>query len=65
MKTIVNLETGEVTERELTKDELAQQAIDEKATAARLAAKEAKEAAIVAVYDKLGLTPEEIALITQ
>jgi len=65
MKTIHNVETGEIVERELAKEEMAQQVKDEKLVAAKEAAKEAREAAIAAVYDKLGLTPEEIALITQ
>lgn len=60
MKTIVNVETGEVTERELNAEELAQQAIDEKASAARDAEKAKAEAAKSAVLDKLGLTADDL-----
>jgi len=60
MKTIVNLETGEVTERELNAEELAQAAIDEKASAAREAEKAKAEAAKAAVLDKLGLTADDL-----
>ena len=60
MKTIVNVETGEVTERELNAEELAQQAIDEKANAAREAEKAKAEAAKSAVLDKLGLTADDL-----
>ena len=60
MKTIVNVETGEVIERELNAEELAQAAIDEKANAVREAEKAKAEAAKSAVLDKLGLTTDDL-----
>ena len=66
MKTIVNCETGEVTERELNADEVKQQATDEKEYAKaqkieadKLAAKQSAQAKLAA----LGLTADEIAAI--
>jgi len=63
MKIIVNCETGEVTERELTDEELAQQAKDEAAEAKSRAEAEAKAAARQAILDRLGLTEEEARLL--
>ena len=67
MKMIVNCETGEVTERELNAEELAQQEID---YAKYLAAKaitdaeaEAKETAKAAILDRIGLTADELKTI--
>jgi hypothetical protein len=63
----INCTTGEVTERELTADELAQRGADAEAYANKKAAddKEAadKAAARQAVYAKLGLTADEIAAL--
>ena len=66
MKTIINCETGEVTERELNADEIKQQAIDEKeyakaqkVEADKLAAKQSAQAKLAA----LGLTADEVASI--
>jgi len=66
MKTIINCETGEVTERELNADEVKQQAADEKEYAKaqkieadKLAAKQSAQAKLAA----LGLTADEIAAI--
>ena len=63
----INCETGEVVERELTADELAQRKADEKAYADDKAASDKaaadKAAARQAVYAKLGLTAEEIAAL--
>jgi len=66
MKTIINCETGEVIERELTAAEIKQQAADEKeyakaqkVEADKLAAKQSAEAKLAA----LGLTEEEVASI--
>jgi hypothetical protein len=65
---IVNAETGEVTERELNAEELAQQQID---TAADLATRQAKEAeaqakaqAKAVLLERLGLTQEEFNTLT-
>jgi len=64
----VNCATGEVSERELTLDELAQREADAAAALEQQAAdeKEAadKVAARDAVYAKLGLTADEIQAIT-
>ena len=63
----INCATGEVTERELTAEELAQREVDalafEQAKATDDQAKADKEAAREAVYAKLGLTAEEIAAL--
>ena len=66
MKTIINCETGEVTERELNADEIKQQAVDEKEyakvqkiEAEKLAAKQSAQAKLAA----LGLTDDEVASI--
>jgi hypothetical protein len=63
MKTIVNVETGEVTKRELNAEELAQAAIDQENYEAREAEKAKAESAKAAVYAKLGLTADEIAAL--
>ena len=63
----INCETGEVSERELTADELAQRAADAKAYADQKATEDKaaadKAAARQAVYAKLGLTADEIAAL--
>lgn len=63
----VNCATGEVLERELTADELAQRQADAEAYAEQKAADDKaaadKEAARNAVYAKLGLTADEIAAL--
>jgi hypothetical protein len=63
IKLIVNCETGETVERELSAEELAQQAIDEAAKAIADAEAEAKATARQEILDRLGLTAEEAALI--
>ena len=63
MKKIVNCETGKIVERELNEKELAQQAIDEAAAAARAAELAAKAQARQALLDKLGITEEEAKLL--
>lgn len=67
MKKIINCETGEVVERELTEDELTQQAIDDANSlaekAAQVAEAEAKAAAKATAEAKLaslGLTTEDL-----
>ncbi len=63
----INCATGEVTERELTADELAQRETDAKAYADQKAADDKaaadKAAKRLAVYTKLGLTADEIAAL--
>ena len=58
-----NVETGEVIERELTVEELAQKAIDDAQAAARLAEIETKAAAKAALLDRLGITADEAKLL--
>lgn len=63
-KIIVNCETGEVTEVELTAEEIKQREADAKAFAEAKAAEEAEKVALEAkkaeVLDKLGLTLDEV-----
>lgn len=70
MRYEINVTTGEVIQREPTASELAQEALDQSATAAVRAEAEAKEAAQIAVKETamaklalLGLTDEEISTI--
>lgn len=66
-KLIINCETGEQTEVELTAEEIAQREADAKAYEAELKAKEAeataKATAKAELLDKLGITAEEAALL--
>ena len=63
----INCTTGEVVERELTADELAQREADDKAYADEKAAEDADKAAKAvekaALLDKLGITADEAALL--
>ena len=63
----INCTTGEVVERELTADELAQREADAKAAADQKAADDADKAAKAvekaALLDKLGITADEAALL--
>jgi len=68
----VNCTTGEVTERPLTAEEIAQREVDAAAYAVELAAREAAEAAALAAKESaqsklaaLGLTADEITAITK
>jgi len=63
MITIHNLATGEVIEREMNAEELAQLKVDAQAQAKRDAEQAAKDAAKQAVLNKLGLSADEIALL--
>jgi hypothetical protein len=66
-KLIINCETGEQTEVELTAEEVAQREADAKAYEAEQKAKEAEAAAKAEakaeLLDRLGLTAEEAALL--
>ena len=66
-KIIVNCETGEVEELELTADEVAQREADAVAYAAQKAQedadKQAKADAKAAIADRLGLTSAELATL--
>ena len=68
----VNCETGEVTERPLTAEEIAQREADAAAFAAEQVAKEAEEAAVAAAKASaeaklaaLGLSADEIAALSK
>lgn len=68
----VNCETGVVTERPLTAEEIAQREADAAAFAAEQAAKEAEEAAVAAAKASaesklaaLGLSADEIAALSK
>jgi hypothetical protein len=67
MKRIINCETGEVIERELNAEEIAQQEIDEAniqaAQAINQAEAVAKTTARQALLTKLGITQEEAQLL--
>jgi hypothetical protein len=60
---IHDVATGQVIEREMTADELAQLAVDKAETAAYAAEQATKAALRQATLDKLGLTTEEIAAL--
>jgi hypothetical protein len=66
-KIIVNCETGEVQELELTTDEVAQREADAAAYAAQLAQedadKQAKADAKAAIATRLGLTADDLATL--
>ena len=66
-KLIINCETGEQTEVELTAEEIAQREADAKAYEAEQKAKEAEVAAKAQakaeLLDRLGITAEEAALL--
>lgn len=58
-----NVETGEITEREMNADELAQLEIDKAAAESDKAEAAAKESARQAILEKLGLTADEVKLL--
>ena len=58
-----NVETGEIIERDLTENELIQQAIDAKAEEERIANALAQAAAKAALLERLGITEEEAKLL--
>ena len=60
---IHNAETGEVIEREMTTEELAQREADQLASAARLEAEADAAAAKAALLDRLGITEAEAKLL--
>jgi hypothetical protein len=67
MKRIINIETGEVIDRPLNDEEIAQQEIDEaniaEANAISEAAAKAKAADKAALLKRLGLTEDELKTI--
>ena len=58
-----NATTGEIIERDMTKEELAQSKKDEADRAARLAEIEAAAVAKAALLERLGITEEEAQLL--
>lgn len=58
-----NVETGEVIEREMNAEELAQWEADKVQAQAEAQALAAKESARQAILDRLGLTADEAALL--
>jgi hypothetical protein len=63
MITIHNIETGEITEREMNAEEIAQQKIDEAAFQARQAEAETKAQAKAELLERLGITADEAKLL--
>ena len=67
MKKIINCTTGEITERELTAEEIAQQTSDEANSLAEKAAEaaeaEAKATAKAALLERLGISEDEARLL--
>jgi len=61
--TIHNVETGEITTREMNADELAQYEADQAVESARLEAETTKAAQKVALLDRLGLSEDEAKLL--
>lgn len=60
---IHNAETNEVIDREMTNSEFAQYQKDQTAQAVKQAEAEAKEAAKLAILDRIGLTADELKSI--
>lgn len=63
IKTIHNVETGEIIEREMTAAEIAQDKKDQKEFEALRAEREAKALAKAALLERLGITAEEAKLL--
>lgn len=58
-----NISTNEITEREMTADELAQRSADEAKAKAEAKAEAAKAAEKAALLEKLGITEDEAKLL--
>ena len=63
MKKIIDCTTGEVTERELTDEEIAQQKSDEAVIAGQKAEAQAKAKAKAELLERLGITADEAKLL--
>jgi len=63
IKTIHNVETGEIIEREMTAAEIAQDKKDQKEFESLRAEREAKALAKAALLERLGITAEEASLL--
>ena len=62
-KTIINVETGEISEIELTAEEIAQRQIDETIALSEKQAEQAVKAQRQALLAKLGITEEEAKIL--
>jgi hypothetical protein len=62
-KTIYNVETGEIIERNMTDEESAQRKADEAKAVEEAKAKAQAEAAKAALLDRLGITEDEAKLL--
>jgi hypothetical protein len=62
-KLIINVETGETTERELNSEEIAQEVADQAAAAERATAEAAKAAEKEALLARLGISADEAKLL--
>lgn len=60
---IHNIETGEITEREMTSDEIAQKEADKAVNAIEFEAEATKAAEKAALLKKLGITEDEAKLL--
>lgn len=58
-----NCETGQVIERDMTKEEADQYKKNQEATAIRIAEQEARAIAKAALLERLGITADEAALL--
>lgn len=63
LKIIHNVDTGEIVEREMNAEELAQWEADQAIAAATAATQAETEAARQALLDKLGITADEAKLL--
>jgi len=63
MKKIINCDSGEIIERELNADELAQQEIDEAKYLELKALENERDAQRQAILEKLGLSAEEAQIL--
>ena len=63
IKTIHNVETGEIIEREMTAEEIAQQEKDEREFAQLKAEAQAKATQKAALLERLGITEDEARLL--
>jgi hypothetical protein len=59
----VNLETNEIIERDFTKEEVAEKAVNQASYDARIAAAQVRDKARKDLLDRLGITAEEATLL--
>ena len=63
MRIVINTETGEVIEREMTAEEIAQEAIDAEATAVKFAEEAEKIAKRAELLERLGISEDEAKIL--